>query len=87
MRSPPRTEMILRIALAQLDNSNIILIDRADIFDNKSKSQLFKLLKLSGLRAVVAMTISSKDKAPDLKAGKLGTTYWVENGIAELCYV
>ena len=82
-----RTEMILRIALAQLDNSNIILIDRADIFDNKSKSQLFKLLKLSGLRAVVAMTISSKDKAPDLKAGKLGTTYWVENGIAELCYV
>jgi energy-coupling factor transporter ATP-binding protein EcfA2 len=82
-----RTELILRIALAQLDNSNIILIDRADIFDNKSKGQLFKLLKATRLKAVVAMTVSSKDKAPDLKAAKLGNTYWVENGVAQLCYV
>lgn len=80
-----RTRCIMQVALAQIDGSCAIVIDGADILDLPARKELFKLLMKTGIRAVVSMTLGSKDEIPDWvgKAfnGEKGLAYWIEDAV------
>ena len=80
-----RAKIVLQVALAQIDGSACVLIDRADKLDPKGRNGLFGLLKAAGIPAIVAMTYGKKDltdrKVPNLASANLGETYWIEAGI------
>lgn len=78
-----RARIVLQVALAKRDESDIVIIDRGDRLDNKGREGLVTLLKAVGIRALVGMTYSSPSKAPDLAAYGLGTTYWIADGVAK----
>lgn len=77
-----RVEIILRIALATLDGSSMVIIDRADVLDQHQRNGLFAMLKrLEDLPAVVCMT-ARREAVPNLAARGLGASYWIEDGTA-----
>ncbi|MCK6442317.1 AAA family ATPase [Elstera cyanobacteriorum] len=77
-----RVEIILRIALATLDGSAMVIIDCADRLDQHQRNGLFAMLKrLEDLPAVVCMT-ARREAVPNLAARNLGASYWIEDGTA-----
>jgi hypothetical protein len=67
--------------MAKMDESAAVVIDEADILDQKGRNNLFALLKDTGIRAVVCMTANKPDVVPDLAKAKLGQSYWVKDGV------
>lgn len=79
-----RARVVLQVAMALSDGSDAVLIDEADILQpGKPRERLFALLVKSGLKALVCMTLSGPDRAPDLAKAKLGMTVWIESGVAQ----
>jgi hypothetical protein len=81
-----RVRAVVQVAMAKLDGSNMVVLDAADVLDAFIRSGLFALLELleeSGLDALVCMTLTRKEQAPDLAASELGASYWIEDGIAQ----
>ena len=80
-----RARTVLQIALTQIDGSAAVLLDEADMLDTRGRNGLFNALKASGLRAIVCMTFSKREKVPDLAAlgDGFGHSYWIEGGVAE----
>jgi hypothetical protein len=79
-----RVRIILQLAMARLDGSELVVIDAADILDAQMRSGLFDLLADSQIPpALVCMTLSRREQLPDLAAAGLGASYWIEAGIAE----
>lgn len=80
-----RTRITLQVAMALGDQSEAVLIDRADQLDQKGRNGLFMLLKHAGLKALVLMTINAPDKVPALAKAGLGHSYWLDGGsVAEI---
>lgn len=75
-----RARVILQVAMAQIDGSAMIVIDRADMLDPGGRNGLLNLLLGADVPALVGMTVAAADKSPDLAAHELGATYWVEAG-------
>ena len=75
-----RCRVALQIACADVDGSEAVIIDGADILDNQSRGGLFGMLAKRGGRAVIGMTMRSQDSAPDLASKGLGSVYWIECG-------
>lgn len=76
-----QTNIMLQMVMAEEDASPLVVIDGADILDASGKNGLFKLLQANPQRHfLVCMTISQKEKVPNLAAAKIGRSYWVENG-------
>ena len=81
-----RVRAVLQVAMAIIDGSDLVVLDEADILDGPTRSGLFKMLDAAtqeGLAALVCMTLSRRDQAPDLAAIGLGRSYWLEAGVAE----
>jgi len=77
-----RVEVILRIAIAKLDGSSLVIIDRADVLDQGNRNGLLGMIsRLEDLPAVVCMT-ARREAVPDLSARNLGLSYWIEDGTA-----
>lgn len=76
-----RASVVVQIAMAKMDGSAAVVIDEADILDQKGRNNLFGLLKATGLSALVCMTANKPDLVPDLKKAKLGASYWVSDGV------
>lgn len=77
-----RVEVILRIAIAKMDGSSLVIIDCADRLDQGNRNGLFGLLsRLEDLPAVVCMT-ARREAVPDLSARNLGLSYWIEDSTA-----
>jgi hypothetical protein len=75
-----RVRLAMQIAIAQVLGDSLVLIDGADILDSENRNSLIKLLIKLKLRAVIAMTVDSKEKLPNLeKVGGVG--YWIEDGV------
>jgi len=75
-------KVLLQAAWAERDDSALIIVDGADIFDKTARNGLVNLLKELGKPALVTMTMTSdKDKIPDLKAAGLGVTYTITDGL------
>ena len=77
-----RVRAVLAVAAAQIDESDILILDGADILDAGGRNGLFRMLRAADIPALVGMTIGSRDQVPDLAAAKLGRSYWIENGKA-----
>lgn len=77
-----RCRVALQVAMADLDGSDLILIDAADILDRQGRNGLFTMLGSVKAAAVVCMTMNRVEEAPDLAAANLGRTYWVGDGVA-----
>lgn len=75
-----RCRVALQVAAAEIDGSCAVVIDGADILDNPSRGGLIAMLAKRKLRAIVGMTLRSRDAAPDLKGKGVGDVYWIENG-------
>lgn len=79
-----RVRTALQIAFSQLDGSDLMLIDRADILDGPGRNGLFKAILKSGIPAVVAMTLNKLEDVPDLKKHG-GNAYWIDSGETKAC--
>lgn len=78
-----RVKTVLQIAMAMLDKSQVVLIDGADVLDQPGRNGLFEMLSKLTIPSIVAMTLSSPDKAPDLEQAGLGQTYWIMDGMCK----
>ena len=76
-----RLRIVLQIAMAKLDKSALVVIDGADILDQTGRNGLIKVLCMADVPALVAMTLSKPETAPDLEAKNVGASYWISNGI------
>ncbi|MGH2505837.1 MAG: AAA family ATPase [Ktedonobacteraceae bacterium] len=78
-----RLRVTLQIAFAQLDGSQMLVIDRADLLDPEGRSGLVCLLQQAGIPALVAMTATRKHDVIDLGAHGLGITYSIKGSVVE----
>ncbi|MBF0440019.1 MAG: hypothetical protein HQL93_13000 [Magnetococcales bacterium] len=77
-----RAQVVMQVALAQLDKSELLIIDGADILGSTGRMGLVNLLQsYGGFRALVAMTVK-RDYA-EAVAQFFDGTYWIEDGVAE----
>ena len=76
-----RCRVALQIACADADGSEAVIVDGADILDAGSRGGFLSMLAKRGGRALVGMTLTSREKAPDLARLGIGSVYWIENGI------
>lgn len=75
-----RTRVTLQLAIADLDGSDVVVIDGAELLDNPGRGGLLKVLVRRGRPAVVGMMASAPDKVPNLAAKGAGVVCWVESG-------
>jgi len=78
---------VLQVAIAQRDGSCMVIFDGADILDNSGREGLFTLLRVvigQPIRAaLVAMTIPSASRVPNLREAGIGMSYWVNQGVSQ----
>lgn len=72
-----RVNMALQVAIADYDNSGVLVFDGADILDSDGRNGMVSLLK--DRMALVCMTIPKKEQMPDFSIVG-GNSYWVEEG-------
>jgi len=77
-----RAKIVLQIAMAQLDGSSCVLLDRCDKFDHHGRNGLLNLLTEAGIKAVIAMTLPKPESIPDLDGAEMGSSYWIKDGVA-----
>lgn len=78
-----RARALLQIAIARQDGSQYVILDEADVCDRTNREALFKVLKSTGVTAIVAMTIGDRKGVPDLAAAGYGLGYWINAGKVE----
>lgn len=76
-----RVRVILQLAQALIDKSQAVVIDGAEILDNRGREGLIMLLVEKEFQAIVAMTMPP-EKAPDLEKMGVGVTIIMTNGEA-----
>jgi hypothetical protein len=72
-----RVKAVLQLAVAKMENADIVILDGADIIEPAGRGKFLQLVQSIGIPAVVCMTLSSPEKAPDLAAAGVGATYWI----------
>jgi len=75
-----RASVTLQFAIAELDGSDAVVIDGADILDRAGRTGLMAAAVAWGKPALIGMTMPSVDDVPDLSARGVGFSYWVEAG-------
>lgn len=81
-----RAKLTLQAAIAEYDGSHALVVDAADILDNKGRAGLLKLLAGQSYCSFVGMMAAKPSAAPDLKKLGIGRKYWVEAGNCEEVY-
>ncbi|WP_395452920.1 hypothetical protein ACHMW5_02555 [Azospirillum melinis] len=77
-----RVYATLQVALAQVQGCALVILDGADVLDQKGRGGLIKMLRGTGMDALIGMTFSAPDVVPDLEARGMGRAYWIDGGIA-----
>ncbi len=77
-----RVYATLQVALAQVQGYGMVILDGADVLDQKGRGGLLKMLRSTGMGALIGMTFSAADVVPDLEARGMGRAYWIDGGIA-----
>jgi len=78
-----RSRVMIQIALADLDFSDAVVIDGADILDKQGRNGLMRLLLAAGRPSLVCMTITNPEDMPDLRGNAIGHSYWIQNSRTE----
>lgn len=76
-----RARIVMQLALAKIDQAPLVVIDRADTLDQNGRNELFVLLYMVQIPALVAMTMNRIEKVPDLATSGIGRSYWLEDGV------
>lgn len=76
-----RVRVVLQVAIADLDGSDVVIVDAADILDRGGRNGLFKLLADTGMRSLVCMTLNKSEDVPNLAAAGYGASYWLTDSI------
>jgi hypothetical protein len=76
-----RARMVVQFVMATMDGSAVVVIDEADILDQRGRNSLFGMLKEFSTKAVVCMTANKPELVPDLAKAKMGQSYWVQDGV------
>lgn len=76
-----RVKIVLQVAMAKIDGSSMIVVDRAEALDGANKKKLFMMLLAQKINALVCMVPSGK--IPDLKAAGIGETIIIDDGTAK----
>jgi hypothetical protein len=76
-----RVRAILQLAVADLDGSDMVIFDGADVLDRFGRNGLFKILVEAKIKALVCMTIDGQDKVPNIKAAGFGLAYWINDSV------
>lgn len=74
-----RARVTLQLALADLDGSDVVVIDAADILDRAGRNGLFAALKLCELKALVCMTMNRAEDVPPIGKAGMGRAYWLDD--------
>ncbi len=86
-----RVRTILQVAMAQMDGSDLLVFDGADILDGgkplsdgvtRGRPGLIKLLATVKIPALVLMT-EKREAVADLARMQLGKSYWLSGGVLE----
>lgn len=77
-----RVRTILALTMAQMDGSDAVIIDAADILDKGGRNGLFKTVKFVGLPTLICMTMDARELVPNLSKAGIGYSYWIEGGEA-----
>lgn len=75
-----RLDVTFQAAMAHLDKSDLLLIDRLELLTEESRNQLIDLLETLDIPAVCARAVDYPSDMPDLDGLGLGQSYWVEKG-------
>jgi hypothetical protein len=76
-----RVRVTLQVALADLDGSEAVIVDAADILDRIGRNGLLKMLHASGMRSLVTMTMNTQADVPDLAKPGFGRSYWLADSV------
>lgn len=76
-----RVRVVSQIVISQIDGSQFIVIDRADLLDRQGRNGLFKMVMSTGVEALICMTMDDIEDIP-AKLRQRVPTYWVEDGSA-----
>lgn len=74
-----RVTVTIRFAMAQLDESAIIVVDAADILDKPGRNGLMRVAAGRGVPVVVCMTMQPDQLPPSSERCRV---YWLESGTA-----
>jgi hypothetical protein len=58
----------LQLAIAKIENSDLIIIDGADILDQGARGRLLQAVRSIGIPTIICMTLNKPDMAPNLAA-------------------
>lgn len=75
-----RIRAAVQVAMALIDQSEIVILDATDTLDKAGKNGLFRILMAESLPALVCIKADAPDEVPDLAANGVGATWWVEGG-------
>jgi hypothetical protein len=79
-----RADCLIALAIAQLSELKLIVLDRFDVLDSRSRPQMLDMLKeLARLGAMDTVIICGTMKAMPAKMGAEVTGVWIEKAIAE----
>lgn len=71
-----RCRVALQLAMAEVDQSALVVIDAADILDSKGRNGILALIKSAGRPVIMTMTMNRKEDVPKLSA--LGIeSFWI----------
>jgi hypothetical protein len=78
-----RVRAILQVAMAQLDDSAMVVLDAADVLDAPTRGGLVAMIEEAGLPALICLTLSRREQLPDLAAAGIGASMWLDDGVAQ----
>lgn len=77
-----RVKIVLQVAMAKIDESDMVIIDRAEALDAANKKKLMGLLIDQKIPALVCMVVPNPAAVPDLAKAGVGSTIWIKDGTA-----
>ncbi len=78
-----RADCLIALAIAQISQLKLVLLDRFDVLDSKSRQRLLgMLLQLDKIKAMDTMIICGTMKQP-MPASQNWDSVWLQNGLAE----
>jgi hypothetical protein len=74
-----RARALIQVAFARIEKGSMVVLDAADILDQRGRNGLIKMLSTVRMTALIIMTFAKADKVPDMERFG-GASYWIEEG-------
>lgn len=77
-----RVRVTLQLTIAEIDGSEAVVIDAADVLDKAGRNGLIMAVLATGLPALVCMTMNARGDMPDMSNPRIGgLSAWIEAGV------